>query len=407
MADDSSYILPSSDDDFSEEITNEMVQIPELPVATSEIEQINVISIPDSTVQISAKLQTKVSSWVWKYFIKDYNNKGEIRAYCQFVMENGDKCTKNYKYDGSTGNLSSHIIKHGIIPPTAAENLPAAEIKSKPIQSIDNIGQKEKEESTLRWILLTTQPLSTIERLVKIQKDNGYEEQLHLIQDIPTRLTNSLNPSGNLYEEEPDDSFNDLEEENSTNQQTNYDNIRETLENVKKNIYRSLRYYWKIPNEFGIMAALLDPRYKNLDFISDDSIKRKFHSTLRTRYDQLKWDISQQSIPSSPTTVTSAESLIAGSSTSSRSLRDHKARREQKAKEVFQRTEIPTSSMEDEITSYLLMPIARENKNPLDWWRVKREIFPILSLIAQKYLDLDVEKSNSEEYLSECEFEEW
>ncbi|GET52921.1 zinc finger BED domain-containing protein 1-like [Rhizophagus irregularis DAOM 181602=DAOM 197198] len=687
MADDSSYILPSSDDDFSEEITNEMVQIPELPVAT-KIEQINVISIPDSTVQISAKLQTKVSSWVWKYFIKDYNNKGEIRAYCQFVMENGDKCTKNYKYDGSTGNFSSHIIKHGIIPPTAAENLPAAEIKSKPIQSIDNIGQKEKEESTLRWILLTTQPLSTvihkayiehmhiidpefivpgerkirmmiaqsltatwinqnfeitdilleisyfpaphtadkiaqtikmiiqkweienlivsittdnganvvaairelapierfsctthtlqlaigkglklvedlairarqlinffstqkqIERLVKIQKDNGYEEQLHLIQDIPTRwnstylawdrliflqcailqlnvnlscslireekadsiklkkimlsdnewelldelcnilspfekatrdlsgntyvtlsqvvpiitrLTNSLNPSGNLYEEEPDDSFNDLEEENSTNQQTNYDNIRETLENVKKNIYRSLRYYWKIPNEFGIMAALLDPRYKNLDFISDDSIKRKFHSTLRTRYDQLKWDISQQSIPSSPTTVTSAESLIAGSSTPSRSLRDHKARREQKAKEVFQRTEIPTSLMEDEITSYLLMPIARENKNPLDWWRVKHEIFPILSLIAQKYLgipatsvaserlfsdagnhitskrnsldpgllgkmiflkrnmqtmdhinvfpsDLDVEKSNSEEYLSECEFEEW
>ncbi|RGB21764.1 hypothetical protein C1646_777302 [Rhizophagus diaphanus] len=149
------------DNDFSEEITNEIIQIPELPVATSEIEQINVISIPDSIVQISTKLQTNVSSGVWKYFIKDYNNKGEICAYCQFVMKNGDKCTKNYKYDGSTGNLSSHIIKHGIISPIAAENLPAAEIKSKPIQSINNIGQKEKKESTLRWILLTTQPLST------------------------------------------------------------------------------------------------------------------------------------------------------------------------------------------------------------------------------------------------------
>lgn len=301
--------------------------------------------------------------------------------------------------------------------------------------------------------------LSPFEKATRDLSGNTYVT-LSQVVPIITRLTNSLNPSGNLYEEEPDDSFNDLEEENSTNQQTNYDNIRETLENVKKNIYRSLRYYWKIPNEFGIMAALLDPRYKNLDFISDDSIKRKFHSTLRTRYDQLKWDISQQSIPSSPTTVTSAESLIAGSSTPSRSLRDHKARREQKAKEVFQRTEIPTSLMEDEITSYLLMPIARENKNPLDWWRVKHEIFPILSLIAQKYLgipatsvaserlfsdagnhitskrnsldpgllgkmiflkrnmqtmdhinvfppDLDVEKSNSEEYLSECEFEEW
>jgi hypothetical protein len=309
--------------------------------------------------------------------------------------------------------------------------------------------------------------LSPFEKATRDLSGNTYVT-LSQVVPIITRLTNSLNPSGNLYEEDSDNSFNDLEEENLTNQQTNYDNIIETLENVKKIIYRSLKHYWKTPNEFGIMAALLDPRYKNLDFISDDSIKRKFHSTLRTRYDQLKWDISQQSIPSSPTTVTStntADSSNAGSSTAesstpSRSLRDHKARREQKAKEVFQRTEIPTSSMEDEITSYLLMPIARENKNPLDWWRAKREIFPILSLIAQKYLgipatsvaserlfsdagnhitskrnsldpgllgkmiflkrnmqtmdhinvfppNLDVEKSNSEEYLSECEFEEW
>ncbi|PKC53784.1 hypothetical protein RhiirA1_430051, partial [Rhizophagus irregularis] len=81
--------------------------------------------------------------------------------------------------------------------------------------------------------------LSPFEKATRDFSGNTYVT-LSQVVPIITRLTNSLNPSGNLYEEEPDDSFNDLEEENSTNQQTNYDNIRETLENVKKNIYRSL-----------------------------------------------------------------------------------------------------------------------------------------------------------------------
>lgn len=110
---------------------------------------------------IPAKPQVKSSSWVWDYYIKKLNDKGEVRAYCQFVFDDGEKCSRNYKYDGSTGNLNSHIIKHGIIPPTSenftSENIP------KPAQSmLNDAGQKEKEESTLRWILLTTQPLSTV-----------------------------------------------------------------------------------------------------------------------------------------------------------------------------------------------------------------------------------------------------
>ncbi|GES87288.1 hypothetical protein RCL_jg22157.t1 [Rhizophagus clarus] len=114
------------------------------------------------------------------------------------------------------------------------------------------------------------------------------------------------------------------------------------------------------------MAALLDPQYKNLNFMSDESVKRNIHTTLRTKYDQLKWEISQQSIPSSPATITSMGS-IAESQTPSRSLHEHKARHGQKTKELFQRTEAGTSSAAaDEIISYFLMPIARENKNPLD-----------------------------------------
>lgn len=162
MADDSSYVLPLNDsqnEDFGDEIIDEI----------AEIEGQETAAIQPSPEVI--KPQTKTSSWVWNYFIKKHNEKGEMRAYCQFEMENGEKCTKNYKYDGSTGNLSSHAIRHGITPPTI-ESIPT-ETKSNSVQLIHK-SQKEKEESMLRWILLTTQPLSTVTQ-------KAYIEHMHIV----------------------------------------------------------------------------------------------------------------------------------------------------------------------------------------------------------------------------------
>ncbi|EXX58332.1 hypothetical protein RirG_198990 [Rhizophagus irregularis DAOM 197198w] len=42
------------------------------------------------------------------------------------------------------------------------------------------------------------------------------------------------------------------------------------LEKVKQNIYSALIFYWNIPNDLGLMAALLDPRYKSLDFLDEE-----------------------------------------------------------------------------------------------------------------------------------------
>ena len=48
------------------------------------------------------------------------------------------------------------------------------------------------------------------------------------------------------------------------------------------------------------------------------------------------------------------------------------------------------------------MPVARENKNPLSWWRAKWEIFPILSMIAQKYLGIPATSVASERLFSDA-----
>ena len=243
----------------------------------------------------------------------------------------------------------------------------------------------------------------------KATRDFSGSTYVTLSQMIPiiTNLTNSLKPFS-LYEEheEPDDkTINSDSEESLINQQAemDYNNISEVLENVKKNIYESLKHYWAMPNEFGMIAALLDPRYKDLNFVSDDEIKVKIRSILQAQYDQLKFEMQQQSTPPSPTISTISTTSTITSTPSTRSLRLHQARREQKTKEVFQ-TEKSTllSGSADEITTYFLLPVARENKNPLNWWKSKQEIFPILSILARKYLGIPATSVASERLFSDA-----
>ena len=249
----------------------------------------------------------------------------------------------------------------------------------------------------------------------KATRDFSGNTYVTLSQMFPiiTNLTNSLKSSGDEYEDSDDKTITSDSDESLTDQQieVNYNNISEVLKNVKKNIYMGLKHYWAMPDEFGIMAALLDPRYKDLSFISDDETKIKIHSDLQIEYDQLKKEIQQQTTIPSPTTstisTTSTDTSRSSTPSTTRSLREYQARREQKIKNVLQKTEKSTSSsttsaLSDEITTYFLLPVARENKNPLSWWKTKQEIFPILSIIARKYLGIPATSVASERLFSDA-----
>ncbi|CAB5349091.1 unnamed protein product [Rhizophagus irregularis] len=180
---------------------------------------------------------------------------------------------------------------------------------------------------------------------------------------IITNLTNSLKPVDNLHEEyeEPDDNtiISDTEE-NLTNQSTgiDYNNISEVLKNIQ--------------------------------------------------YDQLKREMQQQISTSPSPTITPISTISADTSRSStpstRSLHEYREMREKSIRKVFQTTEKSTASstIADEITTYFLLPVARENKNPLNWWKTKKENFPILSIIAQKYLGIPATSVASERLFSDA-----
>ncbi|CAB4484443.1 unnamed protein product [Rhizophagus irregularis] len=557
--------------------------------------QISNDSNPFKQTTSKIKPQTKVS-WVWDYFVKKQNESGEVRAYCQFILENGEKCSKHYKYDGSTGNLSYHAIKHGITPPTESIT---SENKSMPTQStMSNInGQKEKELSTLRWILLTTQPLSTvtnkayiehmhiidpiftvpgakkirmmiarsygynrdklklllktaqsislttdlwssrskhgylgltatwinkdfeimdvlleisyfptphtaqaitevikkaiqkweiesqvisiiadnganivvedlvsrvkqlinffstqkqIERLINIQKDIGYEETYHLIQDISTRWNSSylawdrliflqyavlqlnINLSCSLKPEEKADG-NRLKKlvlkDNEWELLDELCNILAPFEKATRDFSGST--YITLSQMFPIITNLtnslkpvdnLHEEYEEPDdntIISDTEENLTNQSTgidynnisevlKNIQYDQLKREMQQQISTSPSPTITPISTISADTSRSStpstRSLHEYREMREKSIRKVFQTTEKSTASstIADEITTYFLLPVARENKNPLNWWKTKKENFPILSIIAQKYLGIPATSVASERLFSDA-----
>ncbi|GBB94564.1 hypothetical protein RclHR1_23800002 [Rhizophagus clarus] len=124
-------------------------------------------------------------------------------------------------------------------------------------------------------------------------------------------------------------------------------NTEGVLLKVKNNIYNALLYYWDIPSVIGLMATLLDPRYKELDLELEDK-KDEIIQKLRDEFNELNSDNLNKSTPVTPIT----ERLI----------------------QLYH--------------NYLSMPVALETKNLLDWWRICKEIFPNLSQIARKYLEV-------------------
>lgn len=153
-------------------------------------------------------------------------------------------------------------------------------------------------------------------------------------------------------------------------------NIPQDCENliskVKHTLHKSLTHYWNVPEDYGLIAALLDPRCKSLTFISS-TLRNNIHSKLRLIYDELRLENGEQEMESHE--EHSVNSLL----TSMFNQRHEHS---------------------DEIIKYLAIEEIGFSECPFNWWHQNENRFPILSKIARKYLAIPATSTPSERLFS-------
>lgn len=148
-----------------------------------------------------------------------------------------------------------------------------------------------KDGKRLKKILLSDEEWDLLKELIKVLKP--FEEATTylggstyvtfsiiypLIQEIKTRLRdniqlNSISNSESFNIEELDDVFNDEFIEEMEDVEQNNSNLTQPMQTegvlvvVNRILYNAMNFYWKFENREYMIAVMMDPRTKQLNFI--------------------------------------------------------------------------------------------------------------------------------------------
>jgi len=159
-------------------------------------------------------------------------------------------------------------------------------------------------------------------------------------------------------------------------------NTQNLVKKIKLVLYAAMKHYWgDIITPDALLPSLLDPRIKDLSFVS---IEQRFETEelLSIKYN----DEKEKSLESNSTT----------------NLTQEEDDDSQKYDSIF--ASFKTLSMEErnEVTDYLAIKKINFEHDPLVWWRGQEEIFPILSKLARKYLAVYACSTSSERLFSDA-----
>ncbi len=209
-----------------------------------------------------------------------------------------------------------------------------------------------------------------------------------LIEIIKTLTTRSSDQQ--TYIDEQDDAFDD----GSNEEENQDDDINKPvitfglLDAVKSNLYMNMKkYYPTLVTAEVLIPSILDPRFKSLDFVlSEQKIMTEQH--LHQLFKQEK----EKQNKASNTPNTSETPDVSNNSRS----RKRKTLMERLAKDSV------AAAPDNEVSEYLQMHEIPIKSDPLIWWNEKKDKFPILSNLAQKYLAVSATSTASERLFSDA-----
>jgi hypothetical protein len=164
----------------------------------------------------------------------------------------------------------------------------------------------------------------------------------------------------------------------------------EIVKRVLKKIVTSLDYYWQKPDQIALISTILDPRYKDLSFLSDNQLKRKTEITLQRKYNELKFQLNPDN------------ELLELSSIKKQSFTTNE---DTIFNTLFGIENRQNKRKVNEVDNYLNENItekAEPNTNPFKWWNENKQRFPVLAILAYKYLSIPATSVPSERLFSDA-----
>jgi len=158
------------------------------------------------------------------------------------------------------------------------------------------------------------------------------------------------------------------------------------ISKIRKILYNSMFNYWKDINKVGMLACLLDPRFKKLRFVKQRT-RDQVIDELKDLYEDAQFDYRQLNpITNTNHVISTAENT----STKRKSILDI----------IYASSNEPVDSTE-EIDKYFELNEVGKETNPLEWWKLHEKRFPILASIARKYLCICATSVPSERLFSD------
>ncbi|CAB5179879.1 unnamed protein product [Rhizophagus irregularis] len=148
---------------------------------------------------------------------------------------------------------------------------------------------------------------------------------------------------------------------------------------VRKILYKAIKHYWSVREDIGLMASLLDPRWKNLSFATQEEIKRVHvyiitslnNNAQEEELDEFVQEDSDDCTIDSEFNDTLEEHDDEWGSNES----DHYEEEDENVEEEKNKEE------EEVVNEYRNL-----DTNPFEWWKNHKMEFPVIAHLARKYL---------------------
>ncbi|CAG8742167.1 9951_t:CDS:2, partial [Rhizophagus irregularis] len=278
-------------------------------------------------------------SWIWGYF-DQYKPVGQykriVRCLAQVQRKNGaEQCGHFMGSDNSTGNFIAHLATHQITEESHKRKMNEVQNNGQLSQlRIDEIIRNNPDIKNNRDRKFVGILIKDNRPIINILEDfAGATEYLggsnyttiSLMYSLLAVISNKMIPDDSNvevidltspntafdddvgYEDAPEDEITQQPKHRKININTPQ-NCFELEKRVKAALYQSINHYWEVPQEQRMLAALLDPRFKDLEFASE-TLRLQTHEQLKDAYKNMKILTNEsQEAESRPT---SSNSLLA------------------------------------------------------------------------------------------------